>query len=946
MPESILSIDNCLLKFMLLQFNPNMMRNKFLSKSVKFQMIFLILLISMSGYARKFYVSTNGSNNNDGTELSPWKDIAFACNYSKFVLGDTISIGVGTFIETEVCQIPCGINLIGSGTGNTIIKSSKSPVLFLENCQNPSNRQHIAGFSLDGQNKLAGEVGLEVRKVYGIFIHDIVVENFKGNGNGGGINLSYADNCNVYNCTLKNNAGESINECGGNLGVGELNNCNFYNLLIQSDNAYGIKTSITAGNVIKNTKFFNIHIEVSPNSCSRWNNIAFELYGIHCQNVKIFNCYMNNVLSLSPFSVHTISNKSVEIYNNHFQIPNSINAYAIEATVDNLNIHNNYFEGGLYPIASWENSPILNNILIHHNVFDNQNGPTGIIHMPGGVTNSSFYNNTVVLRTPIRCFNLKNGSDVDFKNNLFVSAVGNLGDSLGLTANSNFMRNQFYNINPRGTQTITSNPLLSLSGIFPNKYIPSIGSSAINSGMVISGINDDSIDAPDLGAFEVGRTAWNVGITSATPVIARAFADKLSGLAPLSINFDGSESKGDNLVYQWELGNGMTQNGSAITYTYTTSGNYNVSLIVTASNRSDTIGLTVRVFDDSQLTNMKLEAEQYDDMSGVNKELQVIGSCDNLDWICFNNVNLSTGFNKISIKAAVVSANQKVEVRLDSPTGQLLDEFTLQQTGSWNIYMVNTYNMSVGRGIQNLYFVFKGGFGVGNFDWIEFSVPKYQLDTVLLEAENFDRNRGVINNQTFIGSCDNQDWVCFDDVNFSNGFNMFSIRAAVFNSNQKLELRLNSPIGELVDELDLVQTGSWEIFNVNSYTIPNITGSQSVFFVFKGGFGVGDFDWFSFSKSFSEVKETVNQIDNIDVLGVINIYKCSPNSSEFYVETDNLTNTKFTLTDLQGRPIRYKTKFINAGKLILSPELKHMKGVLVLKTDNNSYVQVNKLIIN
>lgn len=1034
--------------------------------------LFFLIYGSSFCFAKKYYVSVNGNNSNSGSIQSPWKNIAYACKYTQFVVGDSICLGAGTFIESEVCKIPGGIHVVGVDTISTIIKSSQSPVFLLENYQNPSNRQHISNFRLDGQNKSAGIKGMEIRKVYGVFIHDVVVENFVGDENGGGINLSYADNCNIYNSSLRNNAGVLINSCGGNLGVGELNNCNFYNLTIKSDNGYAIKTAITEDNVIKNTKFFNLRIQVGALPCSKWNNLAFELYKINCQNVKIFNCYMNNVLSLSPYSVG--NSRTVEVYNNHFQVPNSVNAYAIEASISNLIAHHNYFEGGLYPFGNWVTTSSLISSTIHHNVFDNQNGPTALIHMPFGLSPSKFYNNTVVLRRPIRCFYLPSGGTVDIKNNLFVSAVGAMGDSLGITASSVFTKNLFYNITPRGTQTITTNPLLPLSGTFPAKYIPGAGSPAINNGLVIPGITDDAVGVPDLGAFESGTTPWSVGVTTTPPVLAKAFANKLSGIVPLSINFDGTYSMGNNLTYKWILGNGAVQTGSTTSYTYTTAGNYNVLLVVTDnSNVSDTIPLTIRAFPDSQPNEITLEAESYNTMNGVIKNSTNIGGCDNLDWICFNNVNLSTGYNTFSTRAAVPNANQKIELRLDSPTGQLLDEFTLTQTANYNTYAVNTYNINAGKGIQNLYFVFKGGSGVGNFDWFSFSVPRYYVDSIMLQAENSDDYMGVIKNTTYISGCDNTEWVSFNDVNLSSGYNILSTKAAVVNANQKIQIRQNSPIGNLIDEYTLSQTGSYTTYSINKFGLPHRTGIQNLYFVFNGGYGVGNFDYFTisipryqsgsiileaesydsmslpgvvknstyiggcdnlewvkfsnvdlsagystfstkaavvnpnqkiqlrldsptgtllrecnllqsgsytnfvinnfdlssgsgvhdiyivfiggygvgnfdsfiFSSSGSGVKGNTSEIVNVPNENEVKVYPRSGSNREFFVQMEKIASSRLKLIDLQGKAWPFNTKIIDNRKLLMIPEYKIKKGVYLLIIENRNYTKTEKIII-
>ena len=100
---------------------------------------------------------------------------------------------------------------------------------------------------------------------------------------------------------------------------------------------------------------------------------------------------------------------------------------------------------------------------------------------------------------------------------------------------------------------------------------------------------------------------------------------------------------------------------------------------------------------------------------GVIKNSTNIGSCDNAEWVKFNNVNLSTGYNNFSTKAAVVNPNQKVQIRLDSPTGTLLGECPLTQTGSYTTYVTNNLSLSVGNGIHDIYIVLMGGYGCRQF---------------------------------------------------------------------------------------------------------------------------------------------------------------------------------------------------------------------------------------
>ncbi|GJM64189.1 PKD domain-containing protein [Persicobacter diffluens] len=66
--------------------------------------------------------------------------------------------------------------------------------------------------------------------------------------------------------------------------------------------------------------------------------------------------------------------------------------------------------------------------------------------------------------------------------------------------------------------------------------------------------------------------------------IAAFEVDIAEGLAPLTVNFDGSQSydpDGEIVAYEWSFGNGEAQTGSVVTYTFTEAGDFEVILSVT-----------------------------------------------------------------------------------------------------------------------------------------------------------------------------------------------------------------------------------------------------------------------------------------------------------------------------------------------------------------------------
>ena len=79
--------------------------------------------------------------------------------------------------------------------------------------------------------------------------------------------------------------------------------------------------------------------------------------------------------------------------------------------------------------------------------------------------------------------------------------------------------------------------------------------------------------------------------------VAVASSDFANGTAPLTINFDGSGSTDSNIAtYSWDFGNGDTDTGAVVSYTYPTAGNFITTLTVTDTeglSDTDTININV-----------------------------------------------------------------------------------------------------------------------------------------------------------------------------------------------------------------------------------------------------------------------------------------------------------------------------------------------------------------
>jgi PKD repeat protein len=85
------------------------------------------------------------------------------------------------------------------------------------------------------------------------------------------------------------------------------------------------------------------------------------------------------------------------------------------------------------------------------------------------------------------------------------------------------------------------------------------------------------------------------------PPTAQATASPTQGTAPLTVNFDASNSTdpdGDNLSYQWNFGDGNSSSDAVTSHTYANAGTYTASLTATdTASNADTAAITITVAD-------------------------------------------------------------------------------------------------------------------------------------------------------------------------------------------------------------------------------------------------------------------------------------------------------------------------------------------------------------
>ncbi|CNG37288.1 glycoside hydrolase family protein [Mycobacterium tuberculosis] len=129
-----------------------------------------------------------------------------------------------------------------------------------------------------------------------------------------------------------------------------------------------------------------------------------------------------------------------------------------------------------------------------------------------------------------------------------------------------------------------------------------------------------------------------------------------------------------------------------------------------------------------------IQAESYQAQSGTQLETttdsgggQDVGYINNGNWLRYDNVDFgstpATQFKARVASGAPAGVSGLVQARLDSPTGQVLGEFAVGNTGGWQSWRTVPANMSAVTGEHTVYITFTSGQPADfvNLNWFTFS---------------------------------------------------------------------------------------------------------------------------------------------------------------------------------------------------------------------------------
>ncbi|MEJ0032569.1 MAG: hypothetical protein WDO15_20415 [Bacteroidota bacterium] len=498
-----------------------------------------------------YYVSTAGNDTGTGSTTSPWRTLKYAVTKVAAGQGHTIKLAAGTYVESGLIEVPIGVNIEGAGKDQTILKAASSfyyhPVspayatdkflISLNAGSYVTGKQVLKNFTIDGDSKqLHGGIYVHYRSNVNIENVKIQYTNFTGMWLWD-VKDSGLKTVSTLNCSWASSGWQS-----GAINVGNLNNVEFDGIDVNEGVGYGIK-GIGPSGFNQFNKFIIHDSKVSVNPTGTWNggsapNIAIELWQSSLVACQIYNCYVDNTISLVNSNGPAATGvQSIRVHDNNLDMDTRSKGagYAIELSIHDAEIDHNYFNKGQQGIANWDNA--MRNWNIHHNIFYGITGtyPGEIVRSQNsGLHNVKLYNNTIefVGTKTANVVGVYGGSsdNVDIKNNLIINSntgynyyqnqfihQENGASVTGLSVGNNILQNMTLG-SLVGTllNNLLVDPKITRTGVRPTPYyVPSSGSPLIDGGVNVGLPYNGS--KPDIGAFESGTTTTTTPTTPTTP---------------------------------------------------------------------------------------------------------------------------------------------------------------------------------------------------------------------------------------------------------------------------------------------------------------------------------------------------------------------------------------------------------------------------------------------
>lgn len=144
---------------------------------------------------------------------------------------------------------------------------------------------------------------------------------------------------------------------------------------------------------------------------------------------------------------------------------------------------------------------------------------------------------------------------------------------------------------------------------------------------------------------------------------------------------------------------------------------------------------------DTRSAFTKLEAESYNDQSGIQNETcteggEDVGYIENGDYAVYKNIDFGSGAASFQARVSSATSGGSIEIRLDSASGTLVGTCPVAGAGDWQTYTDVKCAVSGVSGKHDLYLKFTGGSGyLFNINWFTFSTSSISGKTGDLNSD-------------------------------------------------------------------------------------------------------------------------------------------------------------------------------------------------------------------
>ncbi len=252
----------------------------------------------------------------------------------------------------------------------------------------------------------------------------------------------------------------------------------------------------------------------------------------------------------------------------------------------------------------------------------------------------------------------------------------------------------------------------------------------------------------------------------------------------------------------------------------------------------------------------KIEAENYDAMSGVQSENtsdagggKNVGFIDTGDWMDYIATASSAGTYTVNFRVASPYTAQQLQLKNSS--GTILATVNIPQTATFQTWTTVSAIVTLPAGTQTLR-VYSGN-GGWNINWFEFvsgaQTPSGTAIPGKIEAENYTAMNGVQSETTSdvgggknVGFIDTGDWMDYFATVSTAGTYTVNIRIATPYSSQQLQLKNAS--GTVLATVNIPQTGGYQSWSTVSTTVTLPAGNQTLrIYSSNGGWNI---NWVEF----------------------------------------------------------------------------------------------------